>query len=169
NIEKVKDIFESANLIKSHRTFELEYDSKMEFEIIKEAIGAWSSKQVSEPIIENETPFLGEMYFYNLNQNIDPILGHQEQIIIKARVDEKYKIVSLWVGAETNETVIGVITHIWELINNYYKKRFDKMIEALHCPFCGASVDNLDTQKITVVCKNCKEECRQDELKQLNF
>jgi len=100
NIAKVKNIYESNDIIRSFRTFELEYDPRKTFNLLMEAVGAWAGKHVSKPIYEGQEPFIAEIYYYVLNQNLDQDLGHQEQIIIKIRVDEEKNIAMLNVGAE---------------------------------------------------------------------
>ena len=110
-------------------------------------------------------PFIAEVYYYNINQNVDPDLGHQEQIIIKVRVDESMKVASLYVGAEKNETVNGVLTNIWQITNERYGNVFGIYFESLHCPFCGTSVECLELDQRLVKCSNCGEKCMKKELK----
>ncbi|KKN13258.1 hypothetical protein LCGC14_1008200, partial [marine sediment metagenome] len=143
NIAKVKNIYESNDIIRSFRTFELEHDPSKTFILIMEAIGAWAGKTVSKPIYESQEPFTAEVYYYILNQIADPNLGHQEQIIIKIRVDEEKNIAFLNIGAETNPTVNGVLTHIWQLANERFGEAFGYEFMSLHCPECGGSVDNI--------------------------
>lgn len=157
NIAKVKNIYESNDIIRSFRTFELEHDPRKTFNLIMEAIGAWAGKHVSKPIYEGQEPFIAEVYYYVLNQNVDPNLGHREQIIIKIRVDEEKNIVMLNIGAEKNPTVNGVLTHIWQLANARFGETFGYEFESLHCPECGGSLDNMDKNIELVKCRYCGE------------
>ena len=157
NIAKVKNIYESNDIIRSFRTFELEHDPIKTFNLLREAIGAWAGKSVSRPIYENQEPFIAEIYYYVLNQNVDPNLGHKEQIIIKIRVDEEKNIVMLNIGAEKNPTVNGVLTHIWQLANARFGETFGYEFESLHCPECGGSLDNMDKNIELVKCRYCGE------------
>ncbi len=163
NIAKVKNIYESTDIIRSFRSFELEHDPRKSFNLLREAISAWAGKyvskpQVSKPIYESKELFTAEVYYYVLNQNVDPELGHKEQIIIKIRVDEKKNIAMLNIGAEKNPTVNGVLTHIGELANEHLGEIFGFEFKSLHCPECAGSLDNMDkTQKI-VKCRYCEVE-----------
>jgi len=165
NIAKIKKIYEDNDMIKAKRTFELEYKPRKSFDLLQEAIGKWAGKQVSKPIYESTEPFIAEVYYYNLNQNVDIDLGHQEQIIIKIRVDESKKIATLSVASEKNETVNGILTNIWQLANEKYGNIFGKNFESLHCPFCGTSVECLELDQELVMCSNCGEKCTKNELK----
>ncbi len=158
-------LFENSDIITAKRTFELEYDPRKSFDLLQEAIGKWTGRQVSKPTYESTEPFIAEVYYYNLNQNVDPDLGHQEQIIIKVRVDETMNVTTLNVGAEKNETVNGVLTNIWQLTNEKYSNVFGQNLESLHCPFCGTSVECLELAQDQVLCGNCGEKCRKKELK----
>jgi len=86
---------------------------------------------------------------------VDPDLGHQEQIIIKIRVDESKNVAILSVGAEKNETVNGVLTNIWQLANEKYRDVFSEKFKSLHCPFCGSSVECLELEQEQLLCSNC--------------
>ncbi len=165
NIAKITNLFENGDFIIAKRTFELDYDPIKLFDLVQEAIGIWAGRQVSKPSYESTEPFIAEVYYYNLNQNIDPDLGHQEQIIIKVRVDEIMNVTTLNVGAEKNETVNGVLTNIWQLTNEKYGNVFGKSLESLHCPFCGTSVECLELDQDQVLCSNCGEKCRKKELR----
>ncbi|MHA1256974.1 MAG: hypothetical protein ACTSPS_15390, partial [Promethearchaeota archaeon] len=165
NIAKVKKIYEDNDMIKAKRTFELEYKPRKSFDLLQEAVGKWAGKQVSKTIYESTEPFIAEVYYYNLNQNVDPDLGSQEQIIIKIRVDESTNVASLSVGSEKNETVNGILTHIWQLANEKYGNIFGKNFESLHCPFCGTSVECLELDQELIMCSNCGEKCIKNELK----
>jgi len=165
NIARIKELYRNVNFITTKRTFELEYDPRKSFDLLQEAIGNWAGKQVSNPIYESAEPFIAEVYYYNINQNVDPDLGHQEQIIIKVRVDESMKVASLNVGAEKHETVNGVLTNIWQLTNERYGNVFGIYFESLHCPFCGTSVECLELDQGIVKCSNCGEKCLKKELK----
>ncbi|MHA1376537.1 MAG: hypothetical protein ACTSR7_19840 [Promethearchaeota archaeon] len=155
NIAKVKNIYESREIIRSFRTFELENDPSKTFNLLMESIGAWAGKHVSNPIYQSQEPFIAEIYYYILNQNPDQDLGHQEQIIIKIRVDEEKNIAMLNVGAEKNPTVNGILTHIWHLANDRFGDAFGFKFESLHCPECGASLDRMDKNQELVKCKYC--------------
>ena len=157
NIAKVKNIYESSDIIQSFRSFELEHDADKSFDLLREAIGAWAGKQVLRPIYDSEEPFVAEVYYYVLNQNIDPDLGHKEQIIIKIRVDEKSNIAMLNIGAETNPTVNGVLTNIWQLANTRFGDTYGYEFKSLRCPECNGSLDNMDKSKNTVKCRYCGE------------
>jgi len=165
NIARIKELYRNVDFITTKRTFELEYDPRKSFDLLQEAIGNWAGKQVSNPIYESTEPFIAEVYYYNINQNVDPDLGHQEQIIIKVRVDESMKVASLYVGAEKNETVNGVLTNIWQITNERYGNVFGIYFESLHCPFCGTSVECLELDQGLVICNNCGEKCMKKELK----
>ena len=157
NVAKVRNIFESNDTIRAFRTFELEHDPIKTFNLLREAISAWAGKPVSRPIYENQEPFIAEIYYYVLNQNVDSDLGHREQIIIKIRVDEEKNIVMLNIGAEKNPTVNGVLTHIWQLANARFGQTFGYEFKSLHCPECGGSLDNMDKNIDLVKCKYCGE------------
>ena len=165
NIAKVKNIYESHDIIRSFRTFELEHDPNKTFILIMEAIGAWAGQPVSKPIYETQEPFTAEIYYYILNQIADPNLGHQEQIIIKIRVDEEKNITILNIGAETNPTVNGVLTHIWQLTNTRFGEAFGYEFMSLHCPECGGSLDDMDKSQEIVKCKYCGEKFEKQALK----
>ncbi|MBA7699569.1 hypothetical protein ES703_108267 [subsurface metagenome] len=158
NIAKVENIYGSENIIRSFRSFELEYDPIKSISLLMEAIGAWAGKHVSEPIIKSETPFKGEVYYYVLNQNPDPELGHQEQIILKINVDEENNVAMIHVGAEKNVTVNGVLTHIWELANTRFSEVFGLEFKSLHCLECGASIKYMDKHRPTIICETCGTE-----------
>ena len=115
----------------------MEHDPIKTFNLLREAIGAWAGKSVSRPIYENQEPFIAEVYYYVLNQNVDPNLGHEEQIIIKIRVDLEKNVAMLNIGAEKNPTVNGVLTHIWQLANARFGQTFGYEFKSLHCPECG--------------------------------
>ncbi len=155
NIAKVRNIYESNDIIRSFRSFELEHDPSRTFELLREAIGAWAGKSVSQPVFDSQEPFIAEIYYYVLNQNTDPELGHQEQIIVKVQVNEEKNVAMLNLGAEKNPTVNGVLTHIWQLANARFGETFGYEFESLHCPECGGSFDNLDKSQETVKCKYC--------------
>ncbi|MFX1257107.1 MAG: hypothetical protein ACFFAN_04565 [Promethearchaeota archaeon] len=165
NIAKVENIYSSENIIRSFRSFELEHNPKQSFSLLMEAIGAWAGKHVSEPIINSETPFKAEVYYYVLNQNPDSELGHQEQIILKINVDEENNLALINVGAEKNETVNGVLTHIWELANTRFSEVFGFEFESLHCPECGASIKYMYKNRLTVICEYCGTEFEKKALK----
>lgn len=165
NIAKVKNLFESIDIIKNKRTFELELDPKKVFNLLQEAIGKWAGKQVSKPLYESTEPFIVEVYYYTLNQIIDPELGHQEQIIMRIQVDESKNVATLSVGAEKNETVNGVLTNIWQLANETFSEIFQTTFESLHCPFCGHSTECLELNQNFTICSNCGEKCNKSELK----
>ena len=152
-------------MIRSFRTFELEHDPSKTFILLREAIGAWAGKHVSQPIYENQEPFAAELYYYVLNQNADPDLGHQEQIIIKIRVDEEKTIAILNLGAETNPTVNGILTHIWQLANTRFGETFGYEFMSLHCPECGGSLDNMNKSQEIVNCRYCGEKFEKKALK----
>ncbi len=164
NIAKIKKIFEDVDIIKAKRTFELEYDPRKSFDLLQEAIGNWAGRRVSRPIIESIEPFIAEVYYYNINQIIDPDLGHQEQIIMKIRVDESKNVIILSVGAERNESVNGVLTNIWQLANKRYCEIFGKNFKSLHCPFCATSIECIEQEKDLILCSNCGEKCTKPEL-----
>ena len=166
NIAKVKNIYESSDIIQSFRSFELEHDAHKSFDLLREAIGAWAGKQVLRPIYDSEEPFVAEVYYYVLNQNIDPDLGHKEQIIIKIRVDEKSNIAMLNIGAETNPTVNGVLTNIWQLANTRFGDTYGYEFKSLRCPECNGSLDNMDKSKNMVKCRYCGELFEKRALKQ---
>jgi len=165
NIAKVKNIYESNDIIRSFRTFELEHDSHKTFNLLMEAIAAWAGKSVSKPIFISQEPFIVEVYYYVLNQNIDSDLGHQEQIIIKIQVDESKNIAMLNIGAEKNPTVNGVLTHIWQLTNTRFGESFGYEFISLHCPECGGSLDNMKKSQKIMKCKYCGEEFEKKALK----
>jgi hypothetical protein len=133
----------------------LEHDPRKTFNLLVEAIGAWAGKHVSKPIYEGQEPFITEIYYYVLNQNLDQDLGHQEQIIIKIRVDEEKNIAMLNVGAEKNPTVNGILTHIWYLANDRFGDAFGCKFESLHCPECGGCLDRMDKKQELVKCRYC--------------
>jgi len=133
-------------------------DSIKVFNLLITAISSWAGNYVSKPIYESKSPLIGEVYFYVLNQNIDLDLGHQEQIIIKIRVNEEKSVVMLHIGAKKNPTVNGVLTHIWHLVNEKYNEQFGYKFNALHCPLCGASIENLECTQDLVKCDYCGEE-----------
>ena len=114
-------------------------------------------KHVSKPIYDSKEPFIAEVYYYVLNQNVDPELGHKEQIIIKIRVDELKNIAMLNVGAEKNPTVNGVLTHIWQLANTRFGETYGYEFKSLRCPECGGSLDNMDKKQEIIKCKYCGE------------
>ncbi len=122
-------------------------------------------KHVSKPIYDSQEPFTAEFYYYVLNQNADPDLGHQEQIIIKIRVDEEKNIAILNIGAEKNPTVNGVLTHIWELANTRVGEAFGYEFVSLHCPECGGSLDNMNKSQKIIKCKYCGEKFEKKALK----
>ncbi len=157
NIAKVRNIYESNDIIRSFRSFELEHDPNRTFDLLREAIGAWAGKSVSQPVFDSREPFIAEIYYYVLNQNKDPSLGHQEQIIVKIQLDEEKNVAMLHIGAEKNPTVNGVLTHIWQLANERFGEAFGYIFEALHCPECGGSFDNMDKSKETIKCRFCGE------------
>ncbi|MFX1393804.1 MAG: hypothetical protein ACFFAH_09545 [Promethearchaeota archaeon] len=167
NLAKVENIYGSEKIIRSYRSFELEHDPKQSFSLLMEAIGAWAGKYVSEPVIKNENPFKGEVYYYVLNQNPDPELGHQEQIIIQISVDEEKNVALIYVGAENNATVNGVLTHIWELANTRFSEVFGFEFESLHCPECGASINYMNKQRSTIICEYCGIEFDKKALKSI--
>ncbi len=164
NIAKVKKIYESDEIIRSFRSFELKYDPRLCFNLLREAIGSWAGKSVSKPIIQNDSPFIAEVYYYILNQNADPDLGHQEQIIIKVHVDESKNIAILNLGAEKNPTVNGVLTHIWHLANERFGERFGYEFESLHCPQCGAPLNDMKKSRDYIKCKYCDGEFKKTAL-----
>lgn len=157
NIAKVQNIFESKDTIRFFRSFELEHDPSISFNLLIEAINAWAGQYVSKPIYENQKPFIAEVFYYILNQNIDSDLGHREQIIIKIRVDEGNNVAILSIGAEKNPTANGILTHIWQLANARFGEVFGFEFKSLHCPECGAPLDNMDKNLMTIRCKYCKE------------
>ena len=157
NIAKVKNIYESSDIIRSFRSFELEHDPRKSFNLLREAIGAWAGKHVSKPIYDSKEPFIAEVYYYVLNQNINPDLGHREQIIIKTRVDEEKNIAMLYIGAENNPTVNGVLTHVWHLANTRFGEAYGYEFKSLRCPECGGSLDNMDKSIDTIKCGYCGE------------
>ncbi|MHA1763011.1 MAG: hypothetical protein ACTSYC_04530 [Promethearchaeota archaeon] len=155
NIAKVKNIYESSVIFRSFRSFELEHDPNNTFNMLLESINTWAGKPVSLPIYERQDPFIAEAYYYVLNQNLDPELGHREQIIIKIRVDEGKNVAMLNVGAEKNPTVNGVLTHIWQLANAQFGETYGYEFISLHCPECGGSLDNMNKEQETIKCKYC--------------
>ncbi|MHA1273162.1 MAG: hypothetical protein ACTSQS_06960 [Promethearchaeota archaeon] len=155
NIAKVKNIYESSVIFRSFRSFELEHDPNNTFNMLLESINTWAGKPVSLPIYEGQDPFIAEAYYYVLNQNLDPELGHREQIIIKIRVDEGKNVAMLNVGAEKNPTVNGVLTHIWQLANAQFGETYGYEFISLHCPECGGSLDNMNKEQETIKCKYC--------------
>lgn len=165
NIAKVRNIYESKEIIRSFRSFELEHEPKQTFDLLTESIGAWAGKPVSKPLYESQDPFKAEIYYYVLNQNPDEELGHREIIIIKIRVDDDNNVAMLNIGAEKNSTVNGVLTHIWQLANTRFGEAFGYMFKALHCPECGASFDNIDKSKEFVKCNYCKKTFEKKALK----
>jgi len=122
-----------------------------------EAIGSWAGKSVSNPIYLSQEPFIAVIYYYILNQNTDPDLGHREQIIIKIQVDEEKNVAMLNIGAENNPTVNGVLTHIWQLANSRFGESFGYSFVSLHCPECGGSLGNMNKTQKNVICKYCGE------------
>jgi len=165
NIAKVKNIYESNNIIRSFRTFELEHDPRKTFHLLMEAIGSWAGKSVSNPIYLSQEPFIAVIYYYILNQNTDPDLGHREQIIIKIQVDEEKNVAMLNIGAENNPTVNGVLTHIWQLANSRFGESFGYSFVSLHCPECGGSLGNMNKTQKNVICKYCGEVFEKEALK----
>jgi len=165
NIAKVKNIYESNDIIRSFRTFELEHDPRKTFHLLMEAIGSWAGKSVSNPIYISQEPFFAVIYYYILNQNIDSDLGHREQIIIKIQVDEERNIAMLNIGAEKNPTVNGVLTHVWQLANSLFGESFGYSFISLHCPECGGSLDNINKSQENVICKYCGEKFEKKALK----
>lgn len=122
NVAMVKNIFEDKRFIRSFRSSELERDPNNSFNVLREAVGAWAGKPVSEPIYESDEPLIVEIYYLIQDQHIDPELGHREQIIIRIKVNERKNIAILSVAAEENSTVTGVITHIWQLAEVAFQK-----------------------------------------------
>ncbi|TXT57124.1 MAG: hypothetical protein BAJALOKI1v1_1870003 [Promethearchaeota archaeon] len=157
NIAKVKNIYGSSEIVRSFRSFELEHNPNRSFDLLSDAIGSWAGKPVSKPIFHSKNPFIAELYYYILNQNIDPDLGHREQIIIKIQVDELKNIAMLHLGAEKNPTVNGVLTHIWQLANERFGEKFGYEFKSLRCPQCGAPLNNMEKASTFVKCKYCGE------------
>jgi hypothetical protein len=79
-------------------------------------------------------------------------------------VDESTNVASLSVTSEKNETVNGILTHIWQLTNEKYGNVFGKNFESLHCPFCVTSVECLELDQELIMCSNCGKKCTKSEL-----
>ncbi len=165
NIAKVKSIYESNYIIRSFRTFELEHDPNQSFGLLMEAIGSAYGKCVSKPYIENDDPYIAEVYYYVLSQNPDPNLGHQEQIIVKIRVDDEKNVAMLSIGAEQNKTVNGTLTRIWELANIRFGEMYGYIFKSLLCPECAAPLENMEKDQKIVKCKHCGLEFEKRSLK----
>ncbi|MFO8018987.1 MAG: hypothetical protein R6U96_10150, partial [Promethearchaeia archaeon] len=144
NIAKVKNLFQGKETVRSFRSFKLDHGAERTFDLLREAIGAWAGRSVHEPIYENKEPFIAEVYYFVLNQNPDPHLGHREQIIVRIRVDEEKNVAMIYIGAEKNETVNGVLTHVWQLTNDRLGEAFGYRFKSLRCPECGGSLDNME-------------------------
>ncbi|MFX1393805.1 MAG: hypothetical protein ACFFAH_09550 [Promethearchaeota archaeon] len=167
NIAKVINVYESENMTRSSRSFKLEQDPRTSFNLLNEAIRAWAGKQVSEPIILSNDPFKSKAYFYILNQNQDPELGHQEQIVIKINIDEEKNVAMIYVSAEKNPTVIGVLNHIWELINRRFGEEFGFKFITHECDQCGAQLKVIDKYRSKVICEHCGTEFEIKSLKSI--
>lgn len=157
NIAKVKKIYESDEIIRSFRSFELQQDPQAIFNLLIDGISMWAGKYVSKPLIESEVPFTSEAFYYVLNQNKDRSLGHKEQIIIKVRVVEENNIAMIHIGAEKNATVNGILTHVWQLANARVGETFGYKFDSLRCPQCGASIEKMDKDKEVIKCIYCDE------------
>jgi len=156
NIANVKHIFEDKNRIMSYRSFEIKKDIDNTFNILREAVGSWAGKSVSEPLVKSEKPFIAELYYVILDKYINEDLGYREQIIIKLRISEKDNVAIVYVSAEKNETVNGVLTHLWDLINKKFGEVFGYELKSLRCPQCGASLEHMDKDTKTIKCRYCE-------------
>jgi len=156
NIANVKNIFESKEMIKSYRSFEIKKDVNNTFNIVREIIGEWAGKSVSEPLVESEDPFIAEIYYLVIDKKMNEQLGHREQIIIKFGINEKDNVAMIHVCAERNPTVSGVLTHIWEMIKDRFSDSLGYVLRSLRCPQCGASLDHIDKDTDTIKCKYCE-------------
>jgi predicted Zn-ribbon and HTH transcriptional regulator len=134
----------------------LERDPNNTFNVLREAVGAWAGKPVSEPIYESNEPLIVEIYYLIQDQHIDPELGHREQIIIRIKVNERKNIAILSVAAEENSTVTGVITHIWQLAEVAFQKTYNLKLRSLRCPYCGDTIESLEETQEKIKCKYCK-------------
>ncbi|MGV9206133.1 MAG: hypothetical protein ACOC44_19165, partial [Promethearchaeia archaeon] len=164
NIAKVKNLYQGKETVRSFRSFQLEYEAERTFDLLREAIGSWAGRSVIKPIYENKDPFIAEVYYFVLNQNPDPHLGHREQIIVRIRVDEQKNVALIYIGAEKNETVNGVLTHVWQLANTRLGEAFGYKFESVRCPECGGSLDNLDKTLAKIKCKYCGVEFKRSAL-----
>ncbi len=160
NIANVKNIFEKTETTKSFRSFEIKEEMKADqvFSLLMEAIGAWAGRTVSKPITESDNPFIREVYYYVLNQNVDPDLGHQEHIIIKLRVDAGKRIAMIHIGAEKPPTVNGILTHVWEMANHRLGQVYGFEFKSLRCPGCGGSLEEMSRGHEKIKCKYCRTE-----------
>jgi len=156
NVANVKKLYKSKDLKQQFKSFEIKQKPKAIFESLQKAIGSWAGNPVSEPIYKNHEPLSVEMFYYVLNKNMDPKTKRREQIIIKIKVDERKNVAILSVAAEENPTVIGIITHIWQLAEEAFQKSFKFKLKSLRCPYCGDSIENLVEKQEKVKCKYCK-------------
>ncbi len=157
NIAKVKNIYRQEDMVNSFRSFKLKYDARRSFDLLREAIGSWAGKSVSNPIYHSNDPFNALIYFYVLNQNPDPQLGHREQIIIKISVNETKKVALLNIAAEKQHTTNGVLTHIWQLANERFGNVFGYKLSSLRCPQCAAPIKSMEEMSPLVTCDYCGE------------
>ncbi|MFO8017053.1 MAG: hypothetical protein R6U96_00315 [Promethearchaeia archaeon] len=63
-------------------------------------------------------------------------------------MDEQKNVALIYIGAEINETVSGILTHVWQLANNRLGEAFGYKFKLLHCPECGGSLDNMEKSSI---------------------
>jgi hypothetical protein len=159
NIAIMKNIFEQ-NDKRSFRSFELKNDARVVFNLLMEAVNPWTGKPVSPPHVKNDSPFSAEVYYLVENKKEDPELKHKEQIVIKIDVDEAKGVAMLHASAERNETMIGVLTHLWhDLVNPKLGELYGYRLEALpRCPEDNAPLEFVNKAEGILRCKYHGEE-----------
>lgn len=157
NIAKVKNLFASNEMVRSFRTFELREQPARIFDVLLQVTGDWARRPVSPPVVTSHDPYSAEAFYYVLNQNVDPQLGHQERIVINLQVNEERNVAMIHLAAEKPETVNGVLTYLWQRAGERFGETYGYSFTSLHCPECGASLDAITKGAGIVRCKYCGE------------
>lgn len=152
----VLNLYENHLSIKQIRSFIVQGNSVSMFQVAQEAISNWGGKVIGERTI-SESPFESVVYFFRITKNIIQKLNHQEQIVIRLRISEANKVGDIQIRCELQETAIGVISRVWELILDGFKQRFGIKLRYMSCPECGAPIKDLDFKENRYKCDYCNK------------
>lgn len=152
----VINLYENKLPEKQIRFFIIDQNAARRFQIAYEAITNWGGKKVGEQI-KSEHPFDGITYFFRITKNLVPQINHREQIVIRLRINEINKVGEIQIRCELQETAIGILAKVWELILQRFKQTFGIQLYSKSCPDCGAPITNINFKDNKYQCSYCKK------------
>ena len=152
NYANLDNLFRNVLGFRAHRRLPSANKFKFLYEIVIESLEMWAGRCVKR--VYREKPFKADAYFMIMPREVQSELKKQNIIVLKVEVDEEKDFGAIFVAAERQDMVVGVLTHIWnDLVKPKLIKECGVKSKILRCQECGGPLKDRDIR--VGRCKYC--------------